>query len=213
MSLCTCLQFLDWGKAVVALFILGLLLAICVPVAGICVCCCRCCGFCGGNYTWSYTRDHSYRSKRAWCACITLTIVTIILLMIVLWVQSAHFQSKWRMLTSCFLHWGVLIIHLDYNLVSYRVYMDMDCLALGHVMVGGAAFLTHFSAGVVIAYISNTNARVAVSETPETLDSAFEDLQTYLATLQRVSGGHTDTQTHDVHDNIICIYLILCFIQ
>lgn len=44
-----------------------------------------------------------------------------------------------------------------------------------------------FSAGVVIAYISNTNARVAVSKTPETVDSGLEDMQTYLATLQRVS--------------------------
>ena len=56
--------------------------------------------------------------------------------------------------------------------------------------------LSHFSAGLVIAYMANTNARVAVNEMPEKVDSALEDVQTYLATLQRVSGAHTHTHTH-----------------
>ena len=77
---------------------------------------------------------------------------------------------------------------------------------------GRRCCISHCSAGVVIAYISTANARAAVSETPETVDRSFEDIQTYLATLQRVSSALSMILSHGRKRKHIVYVCAICFV-
>nr|QZX63195.1 prominin 1-like protein [Halisarca dujardinii] len=59
--------FLKWYAGVLAVTILGFVLAFCIPVACCCVCTCRLCNQCGGNLNSSIDDEDKERSRRICC--------------------------------------------------------------------------------------------------------------------------------------------------
>ena len=64
-------QFLRWLAPAIAAMVLGVLLAVVVPVAGCCTLCCRACGHCGA-------KSRIYRKKNQNVKCLVLTSIFLV---------------------------------------------------------------------------------------------------------------------------------------
>ena len=82
MYLNSLLQFLTWYAGIIAVTVLGFVLAFCMPLACLIVCCCRLCNQCGGNLSWSVEEEEKEKKKRI--CCIVLFAFALIFLALVL---------------------------------------------------------------------------------------------------------------------------------
>ena len=75
------IQILGWYAPIIALTILGMIFAICMPVCCCVTCCCRCCNQCGADLTWSIEDEGKERSQRIAC-WVELVIVLLLSILV-----------------------------------------------------------------------------------------------------------------------------------
>jgi hypothetical protein len=181
--------FLRWYAGVIAVTILGFVLAFCMPVVCVIVCCCRLCNFCGGNLNSSID-DEEKEKKRRVC-CIILFVFVLIFLALVTVGMVFSFLTNEAIQTTV-----DTAVPTVFNAVD-------DIAAFASATLDEAAFLVvdqlNFTTNLVVNEVTDLNSSVVqplIEMNRPAIDSLLNGILTINDSLSAVGSALDDVSTN-----------------